>query len=52
MVRPADDKLADYAARIAYLIDPEGVITRAYDVTDVNGFAAQVLDDLDALRAS
>jgi peroxiredoxin Q/BCP len=46
VVRPADDRYADYAMRIAYLIDPAGTIQRSYEVTDVNGFAANVLDDL------
>ena len=52
VVRPADDKLANFAARIAYLIDPDGVIRRAYDVTDVNGFAGQVIDDLRVAASS
>jgi peroxiredoxin Q/BCP len=51
-VRPADDKLANFAARVAYLIDPDGMIRRAYDVTDVNSFAAQVIDDLNQERAN
>ncbi len=51
VVRPPDDKLSDYAARIAYLIDGDGVIRRSYEVTDVQGFAAQVIDDLGVLRS-
>ena len=49
VVRPAEDQFADYAMRIAYLIDPAGTIRRAYEVTDVNGFADMVLVDLASL---
>jgi peroxiredoxin Q/BCP len=47
---PGTDKV-HFAKRIAYLIDPEGVIRRAYQVADVNTFAADVLADLRALQA-
>jgi peroxiredoxin len=50
-VRAPDAEYADFAMRIAYLIDPEGTIRRSYEVTDVDGFAGQVLDDLAALEA-
>ena len=50
VTRPADDERANFALRIAYLIDPEGIIRRAYEVTDVSTFAAQVLDDLHSLQ--
>jgi thioredoxin-dependent peroxiredoxin len=50
VVRPADDEYADYAMRLAYLIDPDGVIRRSYEVTDVNGFAGEVLSDLAEVR--
>ena len=46
VVRAPGEEYADYAKRIAYLIDPAGVIRRSYDVTDVEGFAAMVLADL------
>lgn len=49
VVRTPDEEYAEYAKRIAYLIDPEGTIRRAYEVTDVEGFAGQVIEDLDAL---
>jgi thioredoxin-dependent peroxiredoxin len=52
VLRPADDRFADYAMRIAYLIDPGGTVRRSYDVTDVNGFADMVLTDLAALRGA
>jgi peroxiredoxin len=35
-----------FAKRLAYLIDPDGVIRQAYQVTDLPGFADQVLADL------
>ena len=49
--REPDSQGADYPRRLAYLIDPEGVIRKAYDVKDVGSFAAEVLTDLAALRA-
>jgi peroxiredoxin len=49
VVRNADEQYADFAMRISYLIDPSGVIRRAYDVTDVASHADQVLQDLAAL---
>jgi peroxiredoxin len=51
VLRPADDEYAEYPMRIAYLIDPEGVIREAFEVTDVEGFAAQVLSDLASHRS-
>ncbi len=50
VVRPPDDARPELPLRIAYLIDPEGVIRRSYEVTDTAGFAAAVLDDLGELR--
>jgi peroxiredoxin Q/BCP len=46
---PGTDKV-HFAKRHAYLIDPEGVIRKAYNVKDVNAFAGEVLADLRALR--
>jgi peroxiredoxin len=40
-----------FAKRIAYLIDPEGVIRKAYRVGDVNAFADEVLGDLRQLQS-
>jgi peroxiredoxin len=48
---PGPDKV-HFAKRSAYLIDPEGVIRRAYKVADVNTFAGDVLGDLRALQSS
>jgi peroxiredoxin len=44
---PGTDKV-HFAKRIAYLIDPDGVIRKAYTVGDVNAFADEVLGDLRA----
>jgi thioredoxin-dependent peroxiredoxin len=52
VLRPADAPYPDFPLRVAYLIDPDGVIRQAYEVQDVAGFAGAVLDDLDALEAS
>lgn len=40
------------ARRVSYLIDPDGVIRRAYTVTDAAGHADEVLRDLDELRSA
>jgi peroxiredoxin len=50
VARQPDEQFPEFARRIAYLIDPEGVIRKAYEVGDVNTFAADVLDDLASLR--
>jgi thioredoxin-dependent peroxiredoxin len=52
VVREPDDPYVDYARRLAYLIDPDGVIHRSYDVTDVAGHADQVVADLEAAQHS
>jgi peroxiredoxin len=49
-VRDPGTEKVHFAKRIAYLIDPEGVIRRSYEVKDVNAFAGEVLADLRALR--
>jgi peroxiredoxin Q/BCP len=43
-----DEPYPDFPKRIAYLIDPDGVIRQSYEVKDVAGFAAQVLGDLES----
>lgn len=42
-----DDGSGAYADRIAFLIDPAGVVVRRYEVKDPEFFADEVLDDLD-----
>ena len=51
VVRDDGDQYAAYARRFSFLIDPQGVIARSYDVHDVNGHAADVLADLGRLGA-
>ena len=46
VVRPAGDQYEAYARRFSFLIDPEGIIARIYDVADVKGHADEVLADL------
>jgi len=41
---------AEFPNRISYLIDPDGVIQRAYAVTDVAGHANEVIADLEELQ--
>ncbi len=44
--RDPGDPYADYPRRFSYLIGPDGLVARAYDVTDVAGHAQQVIEDL------
>jgi peroxiredoxin Q/BCP len=46
VVRPAGDQYEAYARRYSFLINPEGVVARVYDVADVKGHADEVLADL------
>ena len=50
VVRPAGDQYEAMPMRVSYLIDPEGVIRRAYSVTDVAGHADAVLADVAGLQ--
>ena len=52
MTRGTGESYADYPKRYSYLIAPNGMIARAYDVTDVAGHAAQVVQDLIDLGAA
>ena len=47
---PGTEKVS-FAKRYSYLIDPDGIIARSYEVTDVNAHAETVLSDLRALQA-
>ena len=44
-----DEQYADFPRRRSFLIDPDGVVRKIYDVTDTAGHPQQVLDDLIAL---
>ncbi len=46
VVRAADHQYANFPERFSYLIDPAGIVQRAYNVSDVAGHAAAVLADL------
>lgn len=50
VLRDPSDKFADYPQRISYLIDPEGVIVKSYEVSDPGGHGAAVLADLAAAQ--
>lgn len=52
VARDPGDKFAGFARRFSFLIDPDGVIHRSYDVTDVAGHADHVIADVEqAARA-
>jgi peroxiredoxin Q/BCP len=48
VLRPPDDKFANFSQRISYLIDPEGTIVKSYEVDDPGGHGAVALADLQA----
>jgi peroxiredoxin Q/BCP len=50
VTRAAGDQYADYPLRVSYLIDPDGVIRRSYQVSDVASHADVVLADLAVLQ--
>ncbi len=50
--RPPGTEKVKFAKRYSYLIDPEGVIAKSYEVGDVNAHAETVLADLRALHAA
>jgi peroxiredoxin len=46
VLRDPSDRFAGVPKRISYLIDPAGIIARAYEVSDPAGHATEVLADL------
>ena len=46
VTRDPDDKFAPFPRRYSYLIDPEGLIHRSYDVTDVAHHADDIIADV------
>jgi len=48
---PGTEKVS-FSKRLSYLIDPEGVVRKAYDVGDVNTHPSDVLGDLRQLQAA
>jgi thioredoxin-dependent peroxiredoxin len=51
VVRDPSHQYAAYPERFSYLITPTGEIARSYEVSDMAGHAAQVLNDLAELTA-
>lgn len=51
VLREPDDPFAGYPQRISYLIDPDGIIAKSYEVADPSGHATEVLADLAALQS-
>ena len=49
-VRDPGTEKVKFAKRLAYLIDPDGIIRTSYEVADVNTFAGDVLADLRQLQ--
>ena len=47
VTREPGDKFAGFPRRYSYLIDPEGLIHRSYDVTDVARHAVDVIHDIE-----
>lgn len=48
VLRDPGEKFADFPKRLSFLIDPEGIVRRVYEVDDPAGHAAAVLTDLAA----
>jgi thioredoxin-dependent peroxiredoxin len=51
-VRGPEESSPDFAKRRTYLIDPDGVIRKAYRVRDIPGHPEQVLEDFRQLSTS
>ena len=49
--RADQEPMPEWAKRRTYLIDPEGVIRKAYRVPDTTAHPGQVLQDLASLNA-
>ena len=50
VLRPSGNRYAAFPLRYSYLIDPVGIIRRAYDVVEVDAHADLVLHDLAELQ--
>ncbi len=48
VLRDADDPFSDFPKRVSFLINPDGVVAKVYEVDDPAGHAAAVLVDLAA----
>ena len=50
--RGAEEQYPDFPKRITFLIDPEGVVAKVYEVTDAGAHPDEVLSDLRALTST
>ena len=50
--RADEEQYPEFAKRRTYVIDPDGVIRKAYRVTDIPAHPGQVLDDLRGLMVA
>ena len=48
---PGTDKVS-FAKRLSYLIDPDGIIRKSYEVSDIPAHPAEVLADLHELQTA
>ena len=44
-----DEQWADFPKRLTFLIDPDGIVRKVYEVADVASHPQQVLDDVRAM---
>lgn len=51
-LRAPDEPSPSFAKRRTYLIDPEGMIRKAYRVTDIPAHPAEVLEDFRRLASA
>jgi thioredoxin-dependent peroxiredoxin len=50
--RPMGSRWHEYPERRTFLIDPQGILRKVYDVTDVHAHPGEVLADLRELQAA
>lgn len=50
--RAPDEKGYGFAKRLTFLIDPDGVVRKVYEVSDFSGHSGEVLDDIRELAGS
>jgi thioredoxin-dependent peroxiredoxin len=50
--REPDERGYGFAKRLTFLIDPEGVIRKVYEVSDFSGHSAEVLKDIRELAGT
>jgi peroxiredoxin Q/BCP len=50
VTKGSHEQYPEFASRTSFLIDPDGMVRKVYEVTDVAAHPQQVLDDLIALQ--